>query len=223
MYGLAVDIFFHGFCLANFFQVPVENIREEIRHCLITGSGHVSRQPLQQERNVIFRSSVEMVSFNAFSLSNDNQCTSVTYKLWKKIAFTAGFYHSWAAAFGPVHKNAFSFENANTFLRFHVPSTRKRWKTCIVFDENALRVERFENATVFLLCVWRHQIFILEAIHSTKLILLYFLEFHELSLHAKFWVDMELLSGVTDVWISWQQSRVSRFWPLTKIDACVWI
>ena len=27
---------------------------------------------------------------------------------------------------GPVHTDAFSFENANILLRFHVPSTRKR-------------------------------------------------------------------------------------------------
>ena len=38
---------------------------------------------------------------------------------------------------GPVDTDAFSFENANILLRFHVQSTRKRWKRCIVFDENA--------------------------------------------------------------------------------------
>ena len=36
-----------------------------------------------------------------------------------------------------VLTNAFSFGNANILSRFHVPSTRKRWKRCIVFDENA--------------------------------------------------------------------------------------
>ena len=51
--------------------------------------GHASRQLQKQERNVIFRTSVKIFSFNAFSSSNDNQCTSVTYKLWKKIRFTS--------------------------------------------------------------------------------------------------------------------------------------
>ena len=36
-------------------------------------------------------------------------------------------------------------------------------------------------------------------VHSRKLVLSYFLEFHKLSLHPKFWADMEILSGVTDI------------------------
>ena len=36
-------------------------------------------------------------------------------------------------------------------------------------------------------------------IHSRKLLLSYFLEFHKLSLHPKVWADMEILSGVTDI------------------------
>ena len=49
--------------------------------------------------------------------------------------FTHQLYHPW----GPVHTNAFSFENANILLRLYVPFTRKR---CIVFDET----QTFENA-----------------------------------------------------------------------------
>ena len=41
---------------------------------------------------------------------------------------------------------------------------------------------------------------IFEAVHPT--ILVHFLEFHELSLHAKFWVNTKFLSGVADVLIS---------------------
>ena len=55
------------------------------RHVVMLHVNYNSR-----ERNVIFRTSVKMVSFNAFSSSNDNQCTSVTYKLRKKIWFTSG-------------------------------------------------------------------------------------------------------------------------------------
>ena len=36
-------------------------------------------------------------------------------------------------------------------------------------------------------------------IHSRKLLLSYFLEFHKLSLHPKVWADMKFLSGVTDI------------------------
>ena len=36
-------------------------------------------------------------------------------------------------------------------------------------------------------------------VHSRKLLLSYFLEFHKLSLHPKVWADMEILSGVTDI------------------------
>ena len=36
-------------------------------------------------------------------------------------------------------------------------------------------------------------------IHSRKLLLSYFLEFHKSSLHPKVWADMEILSGVTDI------------------------
>ena len=46
-------------------------------------------------------------------------------------------FGNWRSYWGPVQTDAFSFENANILLHFHVPSTRKRWKRCIVFDENA--------------------------------------------------------------------------------------
>ena len=36
-------------------------------------------------------------------------------------------------------------------------------------------------------------------IHSRKLLLSYFLEFHKLNLHPKVWADMKFLSGVTDI------------------------
>ena len=35
-------------------------------------------------------------------------------------------------------------------------------------------------------------------VHSRKLLLSYFLEFHKLSLHPKVWADMKILSGATD-------------------------
>ena len=97
--------------------------------------------------------------------------------------------------------------------------------------------ERLENrGEIHLMgCKWRHWNFFLDTVNSIKLIHLYFLEFHELSLHTKFrgdqefefrdnvavchafWMtdinacELKLLSGVTDVWISWQHCRVSRF------------
>ena len=80
----------------------------------------------------------------------------------------------------------------------------------------------FVSLLLTMVCMWHHWNFILEATHSTKLIHLYFLEFDELSLHAKVLVDTTLLSGVTNFWISWQQNRESNFWR-TKINACVWI
>ena len=41
--------------------------------------------------------------------------------------------------------------------------------------------------------------FNLYTMHSRKLLLSHFLEFHKLSLHPKVWEDMEILSGVTDI------------------------
>ena len=90
--------------------------------------------------------------------------------------------------YGPVHTNAFSFENAY-LLSFRLSSTLQLSKTLIVFIENATlsRVVIFENGALSYQCgqrKWRLLKTLTSIIHNAKIVGAFFLSHAQMTVVA---------------------------------------